>query len=464
MSAPSGPQLEVEFETKELGGGEVELDVRVSPDHVNPIRERLISTFTRRLNLPGFRKGKAPRALVERQLDQERLKEEIVDDLLELAYEQALEKAGIKAVGRARLADAEISDDGEFTFKATVTRRPEITLGGYQGLQVTRRITRVTDAEVEAELGRLRSRYAKFVDLPADEVIEKGDLVLVDYEGSVEGERVEQASASGYPLEVGVDELFPELNQALLGARVGEEKEITTASAPEHFGPEHAGKPVVYQVKAASARRRQFPDLDDAFAKQVSDLETMEALRQRIRDNLEVIGRAIAEDGVRNDLTRQVCEAARLDIPPALVSRAMDRRVAEIEEELTRHGLSLAQHLNRLGRSLEDWRADLKVEMRDDVRRALVLDEIGVREKVEVNDEDIHQEVHRLAERDSVPEDRIQKQLADSEQFNSLAIRLYHRKVVQFLVDHAEVTEEVAEPGGDEPPGVGSGEEQAQDS
>ena len=266
MSAPSGPQLEVEFETKELGGGEVELDVRVSPDHVNPIRERLISTFTRRLNLPGFRKGKAPRALVERQLDQERLKEEIVDDLLELAYEQALEKAGIKAVGRARLADAEISDDGEFTFKATVTRRPEITLGGYQGLQVTRRITRVTDAEVEAELGRLRSRYAKFVDLPADEVIEKGDLVLVDYEGSVEGERVEQASASGYPLEVGVDELFPELNQALLGARVGEEKEITTASAPEHFGPEHAGKPVVYQVKAASARRRQFPDLDDAFA------------------------------------------------------------------------------------------------------------------------------------------------------------------------------------------------------
>ena len=452
MTTPSSPQLDVEFETNEMQGGELELIVRVPPEQVSPIRERIISTFARRVNIPGFRKGRAPRAIIERHLDAEALKQEITEHLLESAYEAALEKAGIKALGRARISESAIADDGAFTFKTVLSRRPEITLGDYQGLKATRHVTRVTEAEVGGELERLRSRYAKFAELPPDGAIEKGDLVIVDYEGYVDGERVEQACASGYPLEVGVDELFPELNEALLGGRVGETKEITTASAPEHFGPDYAGKPVIYKAKAASARRREFPALDDAFAKQVSDLETLEALRQRIHSNLEVIGRAVADDGVRSDLTRQVCEGASLEMPPAFVGRAVDRRVAELEEEVQRRGMSLSQHLSRLHRSFDDWRADLEIEVRDDVRRALVLDEIGTREKVEVSDEEIEAEIARIAEQERTTPEKVHEQLHDSEAFNRMATRLYHRKIVQFLVDHAEVAEEVAEPSAEEGP------------
>lgn len=446
MTAPSSPQLDVEFETNEIQGGDLELIVRVPPEQVKPIREQIISTFARRVNIPGFRKGRAPRAIIERHLDAEALKQEITEHLLEGAYDAALEKAGIKALGRARISDSAIADDGAFTFKATLSRRPEITLGDYQGLKATRHLTRVTEAEVDRELERLRSRYAKFVEVPPEGVIEKGDLVIVDYEGFVDGERVEQACASGYPLEVGVDELFPELNEALLGGRVGETKEITTASAPEHFGPQYAGKPVIYKVKAASARRREFPPLDDAFAKQVSDLETLEALRKRIHENLEVIGRAVADDGVRSDLTRQVCEGASLEMPPAFVGRAVDRRVAEIEEEVQRRGMSLAQHLSRLNRSFDDWRADLEIEVRDDVRRALVLDEIGTRESIEVTDEEIEAETARIAEQEHTTPEKVHEQLHQPEAFNRMATRLYHRKIVQFLVDHAEIAEEVVEP------------------
>ncbi len=452
MSTGSTPELEVEVETQELGGGEVELAVRVSPEEVGRLRRRLISAFARRLDIPGFRRGKAPRALVEQQVDRKRLDEQVMEELLEPAYEQAMEKTGIESLGRARISDSAISDDGAFTFKAVVIRRPEIELGEYRGLKAVRHITAVTDAQVEAELARLRSHYARFVELPEDGALEKGDLALVDYEGYVEGQKVEQASASGYPLEVGADELFPELNEALPGARVGETREVSVASAPEQLGPEYAGKQIVYQVKVTSARRRELPPLDDEFAKRVSDLDTMEALRKRIRENLEEIGRAIAEDAVRNDLTRQVCEGARLDIPDALVSQMVDRRVADIEEELQKRGRSLAEHLRNQGISAEDWRADLEVEIRDDVRRALVLDEIGTREKIQVGDEEIKEEIARLAQSRGVSEEEIRKELGAPEQFNRLVTRLYHRKVVQFLVDNAEISEEVVEPADDTSP------------
>lgn len=446
MSTPSRPEFEVEVETEELGGGEVQLSVRVPSEEVNRLRRRLVSAFARRLAIPGFRRGKAPRALVEQQVDKQRLEEEIMEQLLEPAYDRAVEKTGIESLGRARISDSTIAEDGSFTFKAALIRRPEIRLGEYRGLKATRHITAVTEAQVEAEMERLRSRYARFVELSEEETLAKGDFALVDYEGYVEEEKVEQASASGYPLEVGADELFPELNEGLLGARVGETKELNVASAPEHLGPEYAGKQIVYRVKVTSARRRELPPVDDEFAKQVSGLDTVEALRERIRENLEAIGRAIAEEGVRDDLTRHVCEGARLEVPASLVTQMVERRVAEIEEELQKRGRSLIQHLQNQGISVEDWRADLEMETRDDVRRALVLDEIGTKENIQIGDEEIKQEIARIAEREGVSEQEVRRQLSTQEQFNRLVTRLYHRKVVNFLVDNAEITEEVVEP------------------
>jgi len=450
VTAPAKEKTEVEVETKQLEGGQVELDIRVPAEPVRKIREQVIATFVRRANIPGFRKGKAPRAVVERFVDQEALKEQIIDSLLSDAYDAALEKTGIKALDRGMIADQELTEDGALTFKATVTVRPEITLGEYEGLEVTRHITPVNDEQVNTELERLRSRHAQYGDLPEGAAIEKGDLVIVDYDMLVDGEKREDASASGYPLEVGADQLFPELNDTLVGARPGDTKEFGVTYPEDHTDASLAGKTATFQVSVTQARRRQLPELTDEFAAQVSGLETMDALRQRIWENLEAIGKAIAEEDVRDQLIRKLAEGATLDVPQTLVSRETDRRIDEVTEELERRNLTLHQYLQQNNRSFEDWKADLEADARQLARRALILDEIGEREKIEVADEELHTEIHRLAETEHIDEERLHQRLHDSGEFTRLYNRLYHRKILQFLVDNAQVTEETMEPTADD--------------
>ena len=451
MTAPAKEKIEVEVETKQLEGGQVELGVRVPAEPVKKIREEVISSFARRANIPGFRKGRAPRAVVERYLDQDALKEQIIDSLLSDAYDAALEKAGIKALDRARISDQDLAEDGALTFTARVTIRPAITLGEYKGLSATRHITPVTDEQVEAELGRLRSRNAQYGDVPEGASIEKGDLVIVDYDMLVEGEKRADASASGYPLEVGADQLFPELNDVLVGARPEEAKELEVSYPENHSDASLAGKTATFQVSIKQARRRQLPEMNDEFAKQMSGLETMEALRERIRQNLEAIGKAIAEEEVRDQLVRVIAESANLDVPQVIVDRETDRRIDEVTEELERRNLTLHQYLQQNNRTFEDWRADIEADARQIARRALILDEMGEREKVEVTDEELHAEIHRLADAERMDEKHLHERLHETGELTRLYNRLYHRKIIQLLVDNAQITDEVVEPGTEEP-------------
>jgi trigger factor len=452
VTTPAHGELDVQVDLNQLAGGQVELSVRVPPEPVAAVKDRVVEALARRANIPGFRKGKAPRALLHRYLDQDAVDEQVIEHLVSDAYEAAVEKAAIKPLDRARIADAALADDGSLTFKATVTLRPEITLGDHKGLTAARRISPVTDAQVDAEIERLRSRRAQYVDLPKGAGIEKGDLAVVDYDMIVEGEKREDASASGYPLEVGADQLFPELNETLLGAEPGDIRDLSITYPADHSDQTLAGKTATFKVTVKQARRRQLPALDDEFAAQVSDLQSLADLRGRIRRNLEAVGTALAEEDVREQLVRQVLESASLDVPEAIIGREVDRRVDDITGELERRGLSLNQHLAQSGRSFDDWRADIEADARQAARRALVLDEIGEREKIQVTEEEIHEEIRRRAEAEGMNEEQLRERLSDSAEFNRIVTRLYHRKIVQFLLDNAEVADEVVEAALEEEP------------
>jgi len=446
VSSPGNRELDVDVELKELDGGQVELIVRVPPAPVNEVRNRVLKSFGRRADIPGFRKGKAPRSVLERHIDREAFKEQIIDTLVEDAWDAALEKAGVKPLDRAQVRDADLGEDGGLTFSATVTRWPPIELDEYKGLEVTRHVTQVTEQQVEAELERLRSRRTRFEQLAQGDAVEEGDLVVVDYEMFVEGEKREDASASGYPLEVGKDELFPELNQALPGAHPGDVRDVEISYPEDHSETSLAGKTAQFKVTVREARHRRLPELNDDFAKAVSDLETIEALRGRVRENLDMMGKAIADEDVRNRLVGNVSEAASLDVPQALVDRETHRRMEDIEEELGRRGLTVQQHLQNVGQSFEDWRADVESDARQAARRALVLEQIGESEKLEVSNEEIEEEIRRQAEAEETEPEALRKRLSESGGLGRLVTRAYHRKIVQFLVDNAKVTEEIVEP------------------
>jgi trigger factor len=451
VTTPAKPELEVEVESKELDGGQVELAVRVLPEFVQKARAQVVRVVSRGANIPGFRKGKAPKALLERFLDQDFVKEQIIESMLGDAYDAAVEKAELQVLSRPEIEDAEIGEDGALTFTVTVTRRPEITLGEYKGLKVTRYSTPVTEEQVQAELDRVRGRLAQYADLPEGDSLAKGDLAVVDYEMKVDGETREQGGATGYPLEVGADELFPQLNDALPGLKPGESRDFDVTYPESHTDTELAGKTATFTVTVQQARRRQLPPLDDEFAKKVSDLPTMEELRARVQRNLETIGANIADDDVQSQLIRQVSEGAALDVPESLVQREVERRIAEIDAQLSRRSDSLYENLQRQGRSYEDWRADLESEARQEVRQALVMDEIGNREEIKVSNDEIHEEIHERAEREKVDAHVLAEKLEnDSGELNHLVNHIFHRKVIKLLVDNAEVTEEAVLPTSDE--------------
>jgi trigger factor len=445
VTDPEKQELDVDVEVKELDGGEVELEVRVPSGPVLKAREDALREFGRSTSIPGFRKGKVPRAILERHVDEAALRERVTDTVIEDAFDEAVKKAGLKPLGRAQLREADLSEDWQMTFSATVTLRPEIGLGDYKGLKATRYLTPVTDQQVEVEIERVRSRRSTYEDIPEGAAIETGDVAEVSYEMFVDGEEREDAGVSGYPLEVGKDDLFPELNEALPGVKVGESREIEITYQADHSDESLAGKTAQFKVVVRKARRRQMPELDDEFAQQVSDLETLEALRQRVRENLEAVGKAMADEDVANQLVRQAAEAASLDVPQALVDRETDRRIDEIEEELTRRNLTLHQHLESTNRSFDEWRADVERGAREAARRALLLDEIGDREGVEVTGEEVREEIRLLAKREKVSESAMRKRLSESNGLAGLANRLYERRTVQLLVDNAEIAEETVE-------------------
>lgn len=452
--AKSGSEVEVEVERRE--GGQVRLSVRVPSERVAAERSRLVKALARRADIPGFRKGKAPRAIVERHIDQEALKREVVDSLVSEAYEAAVAKAEITPLTTGRIEGADLDAEGALRFAAEVVLRPEMELPDYKGMKATRRVVPVTEEQVEAELQRVRERLAQYVELGAEVALEVGDLAVVDYDMVVDGKKREEGSVEGYPLEVGADELFPQLNEVLVGARVGETRTVTLTYPADHPEQGLAGKTARFEVAVRQARRRQLPELNDEFARRVSDLETMEALRGAVRRRLEAVGEAIADMDLRQALVRQVCDGASVQVPEALVSREVERRVEEAEKELARQGTTLRAWLASRARPLEDWRAEVEAEARLAARRALVLDEIGRREGVRVSDEEVEEEIRREAALSQMGEGDPGRDLSRPGELDRIADRLYQRKVVQLLVDHARIEDEVVAP--EQPAGEGSGE------
>ncbi len=446
VSSGAKQELDVAVEVSELGGGQVKMAVKVPPEPVAKIKEEVMKSFSRRADIPGFRKGKAPRSVLARFIDQDALRARIIESLLDDAYEAALKKAELETLGRGEVGEVELADNGTLSFSATLTRRPQIELGEYKGLKAARRVVQVTEAQIDTEIERLRERRADYRELPEGGVIEKGDVVIVDYEMFVDGEKRESGSASGYPLEVGADTLFPEMNEALLGVKLEEPCEVEVNYPENHSDQSLAGKKAIFKVTVTAARRKQLPEVTDEFAKQTLGVETVEKLREQIRLMLESLSKGMAEDEMREDLLRQVSDTTTLDVPQALVNREVDARIESFTGELEHRGLTLSQYLKNMGQTFDDWRAGIEIEARQAARRALILDEIGEREKIEVTDEEVHAEMHRVAEIEGIKEDDIHEHFHDQAQINRLVTRIYNRKIMQFLVDNAEITEETVAP------------------
>ncbi len=430
-------------------GGQIALTVTVEPAIVEQRVEQLFQKYARRVNVPGFRPGKAPRQLVEARIERGALVRDAMEDVIESTYKDALREQQIEPLERGEIEDVKTGDDLTLTYRVLVPVRPQVELPDITSLSVEYTATRVTEEQVNAEIERLSERTAEMTEV-SELGIQEGDLVTVDYTVKIGGADYPEGATSGYPLEVGSDTFFPELNEGLLGAKQGEQRVISKEYPPEYSNPELAGKTADYEITVQRVQRKMKPEATDAWAMTITGgaVNTLEELRERIEQNLHELAQRMDHDQIREELMRQVVRQATLDIPDAMVKEEHEHLMHALEERLARDYMDLEDYAETVDRTVAEITSEQLVMARDFVRRSLVMQEIARRNQIFVTEEDIEAllilEGYQHGERDIQVIRKqlktLRKEMEKSGRLDHMVSRLFQEKILSFLEEHAQVT------------------------
>ncbi|AST92771.1 trigger factor [Sutcliffiella cohnii] len=420
---------------EKLEGNEGVLTVEVDVDTFNNALDEAFKKVVKKVNVPGFRKGKMPRPMFEKRFGVESLYQDALDILLPESYAKAVEEAGIEPVDRPEI-DIETIEQGQpVVFTAKVTVKPEVKLGEYKGLEVERLEATVTDEEVEAELKSLQERQAELV-VKEEGTVENGDTVVMDFEGFVNGEAFEGGKAENYSLEIGSGSFIPGFEEQLVGLESGAEKDVEVTFPEEYHAEDLAGQPAVFKVKVHEIKGKELPVLDDEFAKDVDEeVETLDALKAKTRERLETAKKQDAENHLKDTLIEKATENAEVDVPEAMVNTELDRMLQEFEQRLQMQGMNLELYFQFSGQDEEALRGQMKEDAAKRVKMNLTLEAIVNAENIEVTEEEVNSELENMATMYNMTVDQIKQALGNAE---GLKEDLKIRKAIDFLVENSK--------------------------
>ena len=392
--------------------------------------------------VPGFRKGKAPRHLIENLYGAEVFYNDAIEEIFPDVYKEAVVDQGWKAVGQPSISELNFNDDKSVDLTIETALYPEVTLGQYKGIEMPKAAAAVTDEEVEKELDRKANEVARIitVDRPAEE----GDTAVIDYEGFLDGTPFEGGKDEGHELRLGSHSFIPGFEEQVIGMTAGEEKDINVTFPQEYHAKELAGKPVVFKVKVHEVKKTEVPTKDDELAKDISEFDTLEELRADIRANIlkeksEGIDRAF-----ENALLEKAAENASMEIPAAMIDDEVEKEMERFDYQLRSQGMSLEQYSKMLGGDLSGFKNSIRPSAESQLKIRLTLEAIAEAEKLEATEEEIEEEYKKLAEQYSLDVERIKTTVPADEIKGDLTVRKARDLVVSAAVatEGKEVTEE----------------------
>ena len=388
--------------------------------------------------IPGFRKGKAPRHMIEKMYGSDIFHYDAVNDLFPEAYEAAVKEAKIDVVGRPDPEVVSMSEADGVVLKVKVAVKPEVELGEYAGLTVTKEAKNVNEADVDAEVKRMQDRNGRL--LTREGAAENGDTVDIDFEGFVDGKAFEGGKAEHYSLVLGSGSFIPSFEDQVVGHSAGEEFDVNVKFPEEYGAAELAGKDATFKIKLHEVKYKELPALDDDFAKDVSEYDTLDELKDSIRNNIKTNLDKQAEQKVENDLMDQVITNMKADIPDAMVDSRIDELVQDFEYRISQQGLKLADYLKYMGMNIEQFRAQFKEQADKQVKMRLAMEAIVAKEGITASDEEFEEEVKRIADAYKMEADKV-KSIVDAAAVKAdLAIN----KAIDFVKEKANVV--TAEP------------------
>lgn len=397
-----------------------------------------------RYNVPGFRRGKAPRFMIEQLYGEGAFYQDAFDIIFPDAYDEAVQEHDLYPVSRPDIDITTISKEEGLVAECTIVVKPEVQLGEYLGLQVERKIHEVDDEQVDHSIEHERENVARFLDV-TDRPAQMGDEVVIDYEGLLEDVPFEGGADDEFKLELGSGRFIPGFEEQIVGMNIGDERNIDVTFPDDYHSEDLAGKPVIFRIKLHGITAKELPELDDEFAQDVSEFDTFDEYRESVRKKMEEQALEAADNAVENALVMKAAENATIDIPQEMIERQIDYQIRELEFRLMMSGMNLGQYMDYSGMTQAQLRQDQYKRAHDQVRVQLALEAIVKREELKVTDEDWAKEYEKQAEQ----KDTSWEELKAAEKPDALENKennILFRKAVEIIKEHAEVSDVIVKP------------------
>ena len=420
---------------EKLEGSKVKLTIEVGADEFEKAVEKAYLKTKKNFNVPGFRKGHAPRKVIENAYGWLVFFDDAFNIAYPEVYEAAVREHEITPVDRPEISILSCEQGAPVVFTAEVAVKPEVTLGAYKGIEVEKQEYNVTDEMVEAEIQKEREKIASTVEVTGRAVAD-GDKVNLDYSGSVDGVKFDGGTAENQELTIGSGMFIPGFEEQMVGMNVGEEKDITVTFPEQYHSEELAGKEAVFHVKVNAIEETVLPEVDDEFAKDVSEFDTIAELRADKRKKLEEAAELRAKNQRENELIEKVCENAAVEIPEAMIERQMDHILNDIRYRLSMQGISLEDYCKYTGNSIEDMRKEMREDAAKRVKSQLVLEAIGKAEAVEAAAEEIEEKLNEYAAQFGDKAESFKTGLTDEDKLY-FADQIVLDKTIALLMDNA---------------------------
>lgn len=421
---------------KTENNNEVKLEFTVEAEKFDGAIKTVFNKSAKYFNIPGFRKGKAPYQIVEKTYGAQIFYEDAFNEIAGQAFEEGLKENNIEAVSKPEVEIKQIEKGKDLIFTAVVQTKPEVTLGKYKGIQIKKVEYNVSDEDVNHELMHMAEKNARLVSVE-DRPVESGDITVIDFEGFVDGVAFEGGKAENYDLEIGSNSFIPGFEDQVIGTKIDEEKDINVKFPEEYFSKELAGKDATFKVKVHAIKKKELPKLDDEFAKEASEFDTLKELKASIKERLEKENEEKQKYETEEAVVKAVTENIKVEVPSGMIETEVENMIKDIETRLSYQGIKFDQYLQMLGKTMEEMKKEYEPQAEEAVKTRLMLEAVIKAEKIEANIEEIDEKIKEMAKNYGKENDEAFLQNENVRNYIEEGIK--SEKAVDFLVKNAKM-------------------------
>ena len=425
---------------KTQNANEIKLEITIEAEKFENAIKKVYFQNVKYFNIPGFRKGKAPQNIVERYYGKEIFYEDAFNEVVPAEYEKALEDNKIDAVSRPQIDIITMEKGKDLVFTATVATKPEVKVEKYKGIEIEKIEYTVKDADIDVELKNMQEKNARLVTVE-DRAVENKDIAVIDFEGFVDGVAFEGGKAEKHELEIGSGAFIPGFEDQVIGMKLEEEKDIKVTFPKEYFSKDLAGKDAIFKVKVHEIKKKEMPELDDEFAKDVSEFDTLAELKDSIKDRLTKQNDDRAKYEKQEAVMKVICDELKADIPEGMIDMEIDNMIRDMEQRMSYQGLTMEKYLQMLNQTETDFRNQCKPQAIDAIKSRLALEAIIKEEKIEATDKEVEEKLKEMAEAYG----KKAEELSDNENIkNYIKEGIKNEKAIDLLVSNSKVKKATA--------------------